>query len=172
MKIMKKFKVYLLYKKGHRLLYAYTPEKKLLDEFLSQRNPECFNLEIVKMRFEEYSKFSDNYITKVLSSQPFTTYMNGKTHTVYMVVTSGELSAIENRCDELLMDMTKTFTFLALTHYFGGKISQAVSYLTAVTVDNPLPTGGIIKNASVDDLKILYDLYKDTFVRCEKVDFV
>lgn len=149
-------KVYILYKKNCRALYAWTNSADDLKLFLSQRNSNSFNIEKVKMDDKSYQKFFDNYSMDNLVIEPFSC---GK-ETVMMAVTMKELFAVNRRCEELDREMDTIYCDLV---YRGGifknKYQKAIEYLTDIKYTSK---SGL--HSKVDDIKVLYEISKDTFI--------
>ena len=87
-------KLYLFYLKKDKSLYAYTSSKAYRDEFLSQRNPNCFSLKEVKLKGEEGNIFVYTYKLKQLAYYPYQTGL-GKDDYVSIMATTEEEIKIE-----------------------------------------------------------------------------
>lgn len=144
-------KVYLLYLKSDKSLYAFTATKEYFKLFLEQRNPKCFIISKHKMTDSEFSHFSYSHKNCQIVKDVFE---DGKNTTELMITISesSELESELDRIDSMYESIVHIFTKYPLLK----KYQKAIKHLTTIEDKDG--------NLLINTLSLFVDLNRETFV--------
>lgn len=146
-------KIYLFYLKKDKSLYAYTSSKAYRDEFLSQRNPNCFTLKEVKLKGEEENIFVYTYKLKQLAYYPYQTGL-GKDDYVSIMATAEEEVKIDSEIKHIEDDYDFVRSVMSKTK-LKSKYVKSIKNITKIYSNDRI---------TIDVFSLFVDLFKDTFI--------
>ena len=148
-------KIYLIYLKKDKSLYAYTSVKEYLDRFLIQRNPKCFIVKKVKMSEPEQKSFMYTHRLLQLNIFPYQTEYS-ETGYVDLASTSKEDDNITAKIEEI-ESYILSIKRLLNTYHFKSKYRKSIERL--ISIDDP------DENLyTIDMLELFIDIHRDTFI--------
>jgi len=152
-------KFHLFYLKQTNQLYAFTSVKAYAKLFLSQRNPECFKVKIIKLSGEDEKIFMYTHRLKQLSKFPFQTGVSTSEY-AELIATPEE----DNKISDIIEVMEKqALAIHDILKKVPVKNKYKESILNLVCIyDND---GNIL----LDVLSLFIDTFKDTFIKSNQI---
>jgi uncharacterized protein YqgQ len=160
---METYKVYEFILKSKKEPYAYTIEKKLRDDFISQRNPNLFLMKTVKMNKYEYMAFISQNQKQMLIEIPLSTSLKDY---VYIVATYKEEDELSYEMEKMENELADIYRHLVLQSNIKTKYKDSVNYLTCTFILNE----DLDSLSRVNSFAVFYKLFKDTFQKPNQED--
>lgn len=146
--------IYILYKKEDQMIYAFSLDKKFINEFLQQRNRKCFHLEKKKMQNSIIGAFLSKYREYQLIDIPL--FHNEEV--ISIIGTIHEDNILSDSSERIWMEMEAIEK--ALSQYpFKKKYLNLIKEITNI-VNNQDKEEPIIE---IDTFSLFCYLFKDTF---------
>lgn len=152
--------VYLIYLKTRKDLYAFTINKELRDDFLRQRNRECFYVKKEKMDELEFGVFATLNMRKALSNIPLTTDV--KDENVTIVATIDEDSGMMSMCDDIDNEVGELKKRMS-EHQLKDKYMESIEYLTRISYFKRCEYGALDHLSTINLLAVFHTKFRNTF---------
>jgi hypothetical protein len=145
-------KVYVIYLKEKKELYALTDDKKLFEKFLEQRNRKLFIAKKVNMSKEEFRSYKTSHSVLFLTND----ILSSKGKDISIVTTRSESVELSDECDEIVNEAMYIMKDI-VNHNIKKKYMKAIIKICQ----------SVVKDSTIDinTLDLFMHINKSTFLK-------
>lgn len=147
-------KFYLFYLKYDKSLYACTSVKEYADQFLDERNPDCFKVKVVKLTGEQEKIFLYTNRLLMLNKYPFQTSTEVSDY-VEIIATAKEDDNLTEHIEEI-EEQIQQINLYFKEYPIKDKYKESIDRLTNI-YDG-------FGHITLDTLSLFVDIHENTFI--------